>query len=112
VQYLVTVETVETGPLLPPEGVVGVLRQAVLPSIEALVRMESEGKILAGGIPVGERGAAFIVEADSNEELDGLLQDLPAWGIAKTKVTPLQRFQNRLEHTTQYADRMESSLQR
>ncbi len=54
----------------------------------------------------------FIVEADSNEELDGLLQDLPAWGIVKTKVTPLQRFQNRLEHTTQYADRMESSLQR
>jgi muconolactone delta-isomerase len=112
VQYLVTVETVETGPLLPPEGVVGVLRRAVLPSLDAFVRMESEGKILAGGVPVGERRGVFIVEADSNEELDGLLQDLPAWGIAKTKVTPLQRFQNRLEHTTQYADRMESSLQR
>lgn len=111
-QYLVTVETVDAGPLLPPEGVVGLVRQAILPSMEALVRMESEGKILGGGVPVGERGAVFIVEAESNEELDGLLQDLPAWGVSKAKVTPLQRFQNRLEHTSQYVDRMESSLQR
>jgi muconolactone delta-isomerase len=112
VQYLVSVESVETGPLLPPEQVIGIIRGAVLPSLEALVRMESEGKILGGGAPVGERSAAFIVEADSNDELHGLLQDLPGWGIVKTKVTPLQRFENRLEHTRQFADRMESSLPR
>ena len=111
-RYLVTLENIEVGPLLPPEQVIGVIRRAVLPSLEALVRMESEGKILGGGHPVGERGAAFIVEADSNEELDGLLQDLPGWGVVKTKVTPLQRFENRLEHTRQFADRMESSLPR
>ena len=52
------------------------------------------------------------MEADSNEELDGLLQDLPSWGMVKTKVTPLQRFENRLEHIRQFADRMESNLQR
>ena len=52
------------------------------------------------------------MEADSNEELDGLLQDLPGWGLVKTKVTPLQRFENRLEHVRQFADRMESSLPR
>jgi hypothetical protein len=112
VRYLVTLENIEVGPLLPPEQVIGVIRRAVLPSLEALVRMESEGKILGGGHPVGERGAAFIVEADSNEELDGLLQDLPGWGVVKMKVTPLQRFENRLEHTRQFADRMESSLPR
>ena len=111
-RYLVTLENIEVGPLLPPEQLIGVIRRAVLPSLEALVRMESEGKILGGGHPVGERGAAFIVEADSNEELDGLLQDLPGWGVVKMKVTPLQRFENRLEHTRQFADRMESSLPR
>jgi muconolactone delta-isomerase len=112
VQYLVTLESVETGPLLPPEQVIGNIRRAVLPSLEALVRMESEGKILGGGHPVGERSAAFIVEADSNEELDRLLQDLPGWGIVRTKVTPLQRFESRLEHSRQVADQMESNLQR
>ena len=111
-RYLVTAENIEVGPLLPPEQLIGVIRGAVLPSLEAFVRMESEGKILGGGHPVGERSVAFIVEADSNEELDGLLQDLPGWGVVKTKVTPLQRFENRLEHIRQFADRMESNLQR
>jgi len=36
--------------------------------------LKSEGKILAGGFPLGERAIAFIVESESPKELDALLQ--------------------------------------
>jgi hypothetical protein len=37
----------------------------------------------------------FIAEAASNEELDRLLRSIPAWGVLKWKVTPLQSFAGR-----------------
>ena len=51
--------------------------------------------ILAGGLPVGDRAFVFIIEAASNEELDQLLRSIPAWGVLKWKVTPLQSFSGR-----------------
>jgi hypothetical protein len=37
----------------------------------------------------------FIAEAASNEELDTLLRRIPAWGVLKWQVTPLQSFAGR-----------------
>jgi hypothetical protein len=79
-KYLVIMDFVEPGPLLPPEQVVGMMRSAILPSLEILEELDSEGRILGGGHPVGERAVAFVVEAESNYELDVLLHELPAWG--------------------------------
>ena len=56
VQYLVTMDFVDPGPLLPPQQFLGMVRQAVLPGHEALINLKSEGKIVAGGFPLGERG--------------------------------------------------------
>ena len=110
-QYLVTMNFVDPGPLLAPQQFVGMIRQAVLPGHEALASLRSEGKILAGGFPVGERAIAFIIEADSPEELDSLLQGIPFWGITKTKVTPLQAFEDRYDQDRQFAEQLEQSLQ-
>ena len=85
VQYLVTQEYVDPGPLLPPEQLVGIMRMAVLPGHEAMENLRSEGKIVAGGFPVGERAIAFVLELDSPEEPDSLLQGIPFWGITKTE---------------------------
>jgi muconolactone delta-isomerase len=101
VQYLVTQEFVDPGPLLPPDQFLGMMRQAVLPGHEAISSLRSEGKILAGGFPVGERAIAFIIEADSPKELDASLQGMPFWGITKTKVTPLQNFEDRRDQDRQ-----------
>ena len=110
-QYLVTMDFVEPGPLLGPQQFVGMMRGMVLPGLEALANLKSEGKIVAGGLPVGERALAFIVEADSNKELDNLLEDIPLWGVVKTKTTPLQDIEDRLEHDRQFTERLESTLQ-
>jgi hypothetical protein len=54
-QYLVTEELINPGPLLPPDQLVGIMRQWVFPSMDALINLKSEGKIIAGGFQ-SERG--------------------------------------------------------
>ena len=110
-QYLVTQELVDPGPLLPLDRLLEMYRAAVLPGHEALINLKSEGKILAGGCPVGERAIAFIVEADSPKELDSLSLEIPFWRITKTKSTPLQDFEDRRELDRQAAEQIERSLQ-
>ena len=111
-QYLVTGEFIDPGPLLPPDQLAGMLRQAVLPSHDVLTNLKAQGKLLAGGYAVGERAAAFIFEVDSNEELDSLLQNLPYWGVIKFKVTPLQDVEGRSERDRQQVEQLEQILQR
>ena len=108
-QYLVRMDFVDPGPLLPVQQYAGMMRQAVLPGHEALKTLKSQGRILAGGFPVGERAIAFIVESDSPKELDALLLRVPFWGIVKTKVTPLQDFDDNQDR--QATEQMEQSLQ-
>ncbi len=110
-QYLVTMDFVDPGPLLSPQQFLGMARQMVLPGHETLSSLRSEGKIVAGGFPVGEKAIAFIIEADSPKELDALLQGIPFWGIVKTKVTPLQDFEDRRDQDRQFAEQLEQSLQ-
>ena len=54
-QYLVTGEFIDPGPLLPPDQFAGMLRQAILPSHDVLMNIKAEGKLLAGGMR-SERG--------------------------------------------------------
>jgi len=78
-----------------PEETVHVLEQIILPSFDALIRLEKEGKIVAGGLPVGDRAFVCIVEVSSNEEVDELARNLPMWGALKWQGTALQSFQGR-----------------
>jgi muconolactone delta-isomerase len=77
------------------EEAVQVLKELVLPSFDALMKLEKQKKILAGGLPVGERALVFIAEAESNDELDSMLRDLPLWNLLEWEVTPLQSFGGR-----------------
>jgi hypothetical protein len=78
-----------------PEETIAVLEKIVIPSFAALTTLESKRKIVAGGLPLGDRAFVFIVDAKSNEEVDALLRDLPMWGVLKWQVTPLQSFTGR-----------------
>ena len=78
-----------------PRDAIEVLKKEILPTFDALLKLEAEKKIVAGGLPVGDRAFVFIAEAASNEELDQLLRNIPAWGVLKWHVTPLQSFAGR-----------------
>ncbi|MGA3174330.1 MAG: muconolactone Delta-isomerase family protein, partial [Syntrophorhabdales bacterium] len=84
------------GPALTvPEDMIEVLEDFVLPGFEVLKKLQSENKILAGGVPLSERAVAFIIDAASNEELDQIMRALPMWPMLEWQVTPLQSFEGR-----------------
>lgn len=92
-RYLVTGSE---GPgFMSPAQAIEVLEKLILPTFDALMKLEAEKKIVAGGLPVGDRAFVFIAEAASNDDLDKLLRSLPAWGVFKWQVTPLQTFAGR-----------------
>jgi hypothetical protein len=74
-----------------------ILEEVVLPSFDRLIKLEAAKKILAGGLPVGDRSFVFIMEAPSNEALDEMLRDIPMWGSLQWEVTPLQTLKGRAE---------------
>lgn len=74
-----------------------VLDEIVIPNFDRLIALEKKKKILAGGLPVGDRSFVFIAEASSNEELDQMLRELPMWGTLDWEVTPLQTFSGRAD---------------
>ena len=84
------------GPLPPsPEQAMGLLEGVVIPAFEYMARLKTEGKLLAGGLPVGDRAFVCIIEAASNDEADRIVRDMPTWGVLEWKVTPLQSFEAR-----------------
>lgn len=108
--YLVTGKYVDPGPMLPPQQLVQQLEQLVLPSFEALAKLQEQKKILGGGIVAGARAGAFIVDVGSNGELNRLLQELPFWGIVKWNATPLQSFRERAVDEKKAMERIKTSI--
>ena len=74
-----------------------VLESEILPGFETMIRMEAEGKILAGGLPVGERAFVFVIEAANNDEADKLIRAIPSWPVLQWKMTPLQSLSARAD---------------
>ena len=110
-QYLVTMEYVDPGPLVPPQQVGQLVEQVVLPGFEALGKLKAEKKILAGGVVAGTRTLAFIVDVADNDELDKLLETNPFWGIMKTDATPLQDFEKRAAQDRQSLEQLKAAQQ-
>jgi hypothetical protein len=109
-RYLVTGEYIDPGPMQPPQQLAQMIEKLVLPSFEALAKLEEQRKVLGGGIMAGARAGAFIVDVASNTELNQLLQELPFWGICKWTATPLQTFRDRAADEKKAVDRMKASL--
>jgi muconolactone delta-isomerase len=103
-------ELVGSPPAKSPQEMVEWLERVIIPSEEAVLRMEKEGHILAGGDLSGRRGWALIMEAASNEALSQLLEGIPEWPFLDVEITPLDRFQERLAHVRRGLERMKQNL--
>jgi len=89
--FLVIGENIDAGYLLPPEQTLQVVEQAVVPSFGMLGQMTEQGKV-TGGLYPGERAGGFVIEVDSFEELDSIMNHLPFFGIIKWTVKPILPF--------------------
>jgi len=85
------------------------LEGMVIPHFEYMMRLKAEGKILASGIPVGDRAFVCIIEAASNDEADRIVRDMPAWGLLEWKVTPLQSVEARAEMERKVVQQLKST---
>lgn len=93
-----------------PEEAVEVLQGVVLPTFKVLNELEKRKRIIAGGLPVGDRSLVFIAEAKSNDELDQILRKLPMWGELDWEVTPLQTFNGRAKQERQALRELKRSI--
>lgn len=89
-----------------PEEAREVLKGGILPLFDHLADLEADGTILAGGLPVGDRAFTMVVAADSNDEADRLVHDIPGWSVLRWRVTPLQRFSARAATERTYVDNL------
>ena len=82
--YFVTMDLQpDAYPQLPTDGLARIVREAILPSVKALVPLQAARKLVTGGYLVGERQMVFVFEADSEEEVRQMLDGLPLSGVAK-----------------------------
>src|SRR5260370_34311840 len=87
------------GPALPASAhdAIALLEDVVIPHFDYLIKLQGDRKILAGGLPVGDRAFVCIIEATSNDDADRIVRDMPLWGVFDWKVTPLQSVAARKE---------------
>jgi muconolactone delta-isomerase len=104
--YLVKAELVENS--VSAEAFPQVFERVIRPSLESLAKMIDDKK-LTGGIPAGQRAGIFIMDAQSNEEVDRILGGLPFWGLLNMSVTPLVSVRTAIERDQRAADAMKSS---
>lgn len=94
--FLVTGENIDSGYLVPPDQLSQIIEQAIAPSFQIMGQLQSQGK-LKGGVFPGERAGAFVVEVDSFEELDTMMNHLPFFGLIHWTVKPLMPFSKAAE---------------
>ncbi|HEX5417066.1 MAG TPA: hypothetical protein VFZ25_15490 [Chloroflexota bacterium] len=109
--FLVRGENIEPGYLLPPEQTMQAIEQAVLPSFQILAQLASQGKV-KGGLYPGERAGAFVIEADSPEDLDSIMNHLPFFGLVKWDVRVLMPFSSMVQQMPGYIRDVRQNLQR
>jgi len=78
--YLVSMNLRRADPLLPVDQLTELVRGTILPSVEALTRLQAQGKVVSGGYPVGGRPViVLLVDANTERELYEILEGLPLW---------------------------------
>jgi muconolactone delta-isomerase len=94
---------------MPPEQLVQVLDQMIIPGVEKLAQWEQEGRVHGGAYTAG-RGGAFMIDADSSEEVDQLVASLPHWGLLKVDVLPLISTSSLVERAREVRQRVQERV--
>src|SRR5215213_5490849 len=92
-QYLVTMSLAKAEPLIDIGHLSDIVTEKVLPSLGALKDLQTKGKVLAGGHPVGQRYVVLFMEAESEDEVREMLEDLPLSELGDTEVRELKSFE-------------------
>lgn len=92
------------------EGV-AFIEQFILPTLELCKKLEAEKKIVAGGPLGGAVALALIVRAESNADVDQVVESLPVWPLMETTITPLIRFDDRAQAVRSRLQQLKGRMQ-
>jgi hypothetical protein len=92
-QYMVSLTLQKADPLLNIGRLNDIVRDKILPSLDALKDLQSQGKIITGGHPVGQRYVVLFMEGESEDEVRRLLGELPLSELGEMQVTELKSFE-------------------
>ena len=106
VRYLVTGKSIEE--LLSPEQVTAMTEHLIIPSLDALAKLDRDGKG-TGGVVVGQREGCIVLDVASPEELDQILTSLPFWGVVEWTVQPLLSFEAAAKRSRDLLQQMKSA---
>jgi muconolactone delta-isomerase len=94
----------------PQDGIL-LIERYILPSLEICQKWQAEGKILAGGPVSASIQLAIVLEVESAQELDALVESLPLWPLTETSVTPLTTFEGRIQAVQSKLKQLRSLVQ-
>ena len=92
--YLVTMNLNRADPLLPVDQLTQFIRGAILPSVESLMRLQAQGKVVSGGYPIGRPAIVLLMDAASEKELYEILEGLPIWEQVEAETRRMQGFED------------------
>ncbi len=95
--YIVRTDNFAFDPTITPQQAAGLIENMVIPTIERLIQLKSEGKVLVAGTPPGEKRVYFIADAASHHEISQLVDSLPLWPIHQWEITPLVDIEDHLD---------------
>jgi hypothetical protein len=99
--FLVELDRVNPGTVLTPESGRAFIENVIFPTLARSEQLVTDRSILSGGVVLGRVALRFIMEADSSQQVDRMIESLPVWTVAETRVTPLVTFAERRQHLQQ-----------
>jgi hypothetical protein len=88
-EFLVLMKLREEGVGKSDEENRKIVKEAIVPSIEMLIKMEKDG-MLSGGFFEGQRAAAFVMSVQDEEAIDNTMAALPWAAIFDVEIAQLE----------------------
>ncbi len=109
--YLIEAKAIDSAVAGPPEQVVPILENQVIPSYKTIIEGERSKKF-TGGVLAGRRAWAIIGDFPTNDEAHKWVTSLPFWTIQEVEITAMVSFQSQLDAGTRIVQNMKSMLKR
>ena len=91
-KYLVTGKIVNTGEMVSPEQFTQIINKGIILNLKAYHDLGLDNIVFRDHVPNKTRTGVAIVDADSDADVDDILQKFPVWFNVNWNVTQLKNF--------------------
>jgi hypothetical protein len=109
--YLIKSKAIDNVVAGPPEQMIPLAENVLLPSFKTLTEGERVKKF-AGGALAGARGFAIIADFANHDEANTWVMSLPFWNQQIVEITPLVSFQSRVDSVTKMVQNWKAMLRK